>query len=70
MHEENPRTSGQLKKSMKTKPEEEAGDAEERPLSDIAEKPGSTSVPEDHADALADEWGEESFPASDPPAHY
>lgn len=24
----------------------------------------------DHDDALADEWGDESFPSSDPPAHY
>lgn len=24
----------------------------------------------DHDDALADEWGKESFPGSDPPAHY
>ncbi|WP_336660762.1 NAD-dependent epimerase/dehydratase family protein [Leucobacter sp. USHLN153] len=37
---------------------------------------GSTSGPNaeraahDHDDALADEWGEESFPGSDPPGHY
>ncbi|QBE48167.1 hypothetical protein [Leucobacter triazinivorans] len=37
---------------------------------DIAETPGSDAVPHEHADALADEWGEESFPVSDPPAHY
>ncbi|GAA1999758.1 hypothetical protein [Brevibacterium samyangense] len=24
----------------------------------------------DHDDELVDEWGEESFPSSDPPAHY
>lgn len=24
----------------------------------------------DHDDALADEWGKESFPSSDPPGHY
>ena len=24
----------------------------------------------EHDNELADEWGEESFPASDPPAHY
>jgi hypothetical protein len=38
--------------------------------SDIAEKPGSTKVSHQHADELADEWGDESFPGSDPPAHY
>ncbi|MFD5601293.1 hypothetical protein ACFWHR_14705 [Leucobacter sp. NPDC058333] len=37
---------------------------------DVAEKPGSDSVSHEHADALADEWGEDSFPNSDPPAHY
>lgn len=37
---------------------------------DIAEHPGSTAVSPQHADELADEWGEDSFPASDPPAHY
>lgn len=37
---------------------------------DVAEKPGSTAVSHEHADELADEWGEESFPGSDPPAHY
>ncbi|MFV0432516.1 MAG: hypothetical protein ACK5LO_00830 [Leucobacter sp.] len=44
-------------------------DSEEAPT-DVAEKPGSTEVSHDHADELADEWGEESFPGSDPPAHY
>lgn len=42
----------------------------EEAASDVAERPGSSSVPHDHADELADEWGEESFPGSDPPAHY
>jgi len=37
---------------------------------DVAERPGSSAVSHDHADELADEWGEESFPGSDPPAHY
>lgn len=37
---------------------------------DIAEKPGSSKTAHEHADRLADEWGEESFPGSDPPAHY
>ena len=37
---------------------------------DVAEKPGAASVPHEHADDLADEWSEDSFPASDPPAHY
>lgn len=42
---------------------------EEKP-DDIAERPGSTNIPAQHADELADEWGKESFPGSDPPAHY
>ncbi|UOR01779.1 hypothetical protein MUN77_00165 [Leucobacter allii] len=37
---------------------------------DVAERPGSGAVGHEHADDLANEWGEESFPASDPPAHY
>ena len=37
---------------------------------DVAERPGHTSVDPDHADEVADTWGEESFPASDPPSHY
>ena len=37
---------------------------------DVAERPGDTDVEHQHADEIADEWGEESFPASDPPAHY
>lgn len=44
-------------------------ESEEVPT-DVAEKPGSDTVEHDHADELADEWGKESFPASDPPAHY
>ena len=37
---------------------------------DVAERPGTDASTHDHDDALADEWGEESFPSSDPPAHY
>ncbi|NLA64697.1 MAG: hypothetical protein GX862_01950 [Leucobacter sp.] len=37
---------------------------------DVAERPGDSQVSHEHADELADEWGEESFPGSDPPAHY
>ncbi|MGO3179638.1 MAG: hypothetical protein ACTIJR_08775 [Brevibacterium linens] len=37
---------------------------------DVAEKPGTDSASKDKEDALVDEWEEESFPASDPPAHY
>ena len=37
---------------------------------DIAEKPGTDDVSHEHADAIVDEWGEDSFPGSDPPAHY
>ncbi len=35
-----------------------------------AERPGTTADRHAHDDALADEWGEESFPGSDPPGHY
>lgn len=45
-------------------------DKEEAIPNDVAEKPGSDEVSHQHADELADEWGEESFPSSDPPAHY
>lgn len=45
-------------------------DKEEAIPNDVAEKPGSDKVSHQHADELADEWGEESFPSSDPPAHY
>ena len=37
---------------------------------DQAERPGTAESAHDHDDALADEWGRESFPSSDPPAHY
>lgn len=37
---------------------------------DVAECPGTTRVDHEHADELADGWGKDSFPASDPPAHY
>lgn len=47
---------------------ENAENAENR--DDLAENPGSTEVSHEHADAVADEWGEDSFPGSDPPAHY
>ncbi|MCI4011203.1 hypothetical protein [Brevibacterium sp. ZH18] len=37
---------------------------------DQAERPGSESANDEHADELVDEWVEDSFPTSDPPAHY
>ena len=48
---------------------------------DQAERPGTTEDQQNDGegqndgavqsdDELADEWGEESFPSSDPPAHY
>lgn len=37
---------------------------------DQAERPGTAESKHDHDDALADEWGRESFPSSDPPGHY
>ncbi len=51
---------------MKTQPEHIPDEARD----DVAERPGSTHVDPEHADELVDEWGEESFPGSDPPAHY
>ena len=44
--------------------------ASEGASDDVAEKPGTDSASKDKEDALVDEWEEESFPASDPPAHY
>lgn len=37
---------------------------------DNAERPGTSSGSHEHEDELVDEWGDESFPSSDPPAHY
>lgn len=37
---------------------------------DVAEMPGTDSASKEKEDELVDEWEEESFPASDPPAHY
>lgn len=37
---------------------------------DLAEKPGTDSVGREREEELVDEWEEDSFPASDPPAHY
>lgn len=51
---------------MRTEPQHVPEEARE----DVAERPGSTENDAQHSDELADEWGEESFPASDPPAHY
>ncbi|MGP6174939.1 hypothetical protein [Corynebacterium sp. A21] len=35
-----------------------------------SERPGTDEISRQHDDELVDEWGEESFPASDPPAHF
>lgn len=69
------RTEGSAPKgATEERPDPEEASAEpadpEATPTDVAEKPGSDAVPHEHADALADEWGEESFPSSDPPAHY
>jgi hypothetical protein len=45
-------------------------EAERAAPADIAEKPGTSQVSHEHEDELVDEWGRESFPGSDPPAHY
>ncbi len=50
--------------------EEEAMKVPEEAPTDVAEQPGHTRTSKERADELADEWGEESFPGSDPPAHY
>ncbi|GAB2552652.1 hypothetical protein [Leucobacter ruminantium] len=50
-----------------------SGDATEQEPekpTDVAEKPGTDHVSHEHEDELVDEWGKESFPGSDPPAHY
>lgn len=55
-----------------TPPAQDPANAQDRE-SEVA--PPESDAPEHDAvyygeDALADEWGDESFPASDPPAHY
>lgn len=50
--------------------EEEAMKVPEEAPTDVAEQPGHTRTSKERADEIADEWGEESFPGSDPPAHY
>ena len=42
----------------------------EETTDDLAEKPGTSSASKEQVDGLVDEWEDESFPASDPPAHY
>ena len=51
-------------------PEEAPERIPEEARQDTAERPGSTQNEHDHDDELVDEWGEESFPGSDPPGHY
>lgn len=55
-----------------TPPAEDPANAQDR---ESQPAPPESDAPEHDAvyygeDALADEWGDESFPASDPPAHY
>ncbi|WP_166968552.1 hypothetical protein [Brevibacterium atlanticum] len=50
--------------------EKEPTQVPEEAKDDVAEKPGTDSASKQHEDDLVDEWEEESFPASDPPAHY
>ncbi|RBP63679.1 nucleoside-diphosphate-sugar epimerase [Brevibacterium sanguinis] len=59
---ENPEGTGPDADDVETVPET----APERE----AERPGTTADRKAHDDALADEWGDESFPSSDPPGHY
>lgn len=37
---------------------------------DAAQAEEARRIRHDHDDAEADEWGDESFPASDPPSNY
>lgn len=41
---------------------------DDRDLAEDAPPVGESS--KEHDDHIADEWGDESFPSSDPPAHY
>lgn len=66
--EAEPRHTEQNVEELKPGENSEQGEQEEE--KDVAEKPGSSKVSHEHADELADEWGKESFPGSDPPAHY
>lgn len=51
-------------------PEEARDDQAERPGTTEDQKRAEHDKTVQHDDELADEWGEESFPSSDPPAHY
>ncbi|MGZ1490051.1 hypothetical protein [Brevibacterium sediminis] len=56
--------------SVHSEDEKEPTKVPEEAKGDVAEKPGTDSASKQHEDELVDEWEEESFPASDPPAHY
>ncbi|WP_210603065.1 hypothetical protein [Brevibacterium oceani] len=56
--------------SNSSEDEKEPTQVPEEAKDDVAEKPGTDSASKQHEDDLVDEWEEESFPASDPPAHY
>ncbi|WP_349826999.1 hypothetical protein [Brevibacterium litoralis] len=47
-----------------------AGDDAADTPDDDSERDSEEQAEHDHDDALADEWGDESFPSSDPPGHY
>lgn len=51
-------------------PQKPVNTVPEEARDDVAERPGTDNVSKEHEDALVDEWEEESFPGSDPPAHY
>lgn len=55
--------------ATENQPDDEQQKSDKIPT-DVAEKPGSDKVSHEREDELVDEWGEESFPGSDPPAHY
>ncbi|MGJ0203072.1 hypothetical protein NHL51_02765 [Leucobacter sp. gxy201] len=69
-HADEPRTEGTSPGDYRERRSDGGAERAHGHEGDVAERPGSTQVEREHADALADEWGEESFPVSDPPAHY
>lgn len=70
MQNEQPEQVSEPGEESAEKSVKEPAEVPEEAPEDVAERPGSTRIDHDHADELVDEWGEESFPGSDPPAHY
>ena len=47
-----------------------AKSADENQTGRADDAPPKGDSSKEHKDRIADEWGDESFPSSDPPAHY